>query len=94
MPGIVRHGKTCDAVGGAALFPVPSRGALMPMALLTESLGALAAALTTLCWLPQAIRIIRTRDTRALSLITQVVFACGVFLWLGSMDRSWGAGRS
>ncbi|MBS7697798.1 MULTISPECIES: SemiSWEET transporter [unclassified Chelatococcus] len=63
----------------------------MPTALLIESLGALAAALTTLCWLPQAIRIVRTRDTRALSLFTQVAFASGVFLWLvyGLLVGSW-----
>jgi MtN3 and saliva related transmembrane protein len=33
-----------------------------------EALGSGAALLTTLCWVPQAVRTIRTRDTRALSL--------------------------
>lgn len=63
----------------------------MPTAFLTESIGALAATLTTLCWLPQAVRVIRTRETRALSLITQVAFAGGVFLWLiyGLLVGSW-----
>ncbi len=47
-----------------------------------EILGLAAATLTTLCWLPQAIRTIRTRDTRAISLITQCAFSAGVLLWL------------
>jgi len=67
----------------------------MPIALtemmITECLGSLAALLTTLCWIPQAVRVIRTRETRALSLATQVAFAGGVFLWLlyGLLVASW-----
>jgi MtN3 and saliva related transmembrane protein len=49
----------------------------------TEFVGFAAATLTSLCWLPQAWRTIRTRDTRAISLWTQLLFACGVALWLG-----------
>lgn len=48
-----------------------------------DLIGFAAAALTSLCWLPQAWRTIRTRDTRAISLWTQALFACGVALWLG-----------
>lgn len=44
--------------------------------------GALAAVLTTLCWLPQAVRVIRLKDTRAISLATNIVFASGILLWL------------
>ena len=33
---------------------------------LVETLGMAAAALTTLCWVPQAVRILRTRDTRSI----------------------------
>ena len=53
--------------------------------------GAAAATLTTLCWAPQVIHIARTRDTRAISLVTQIVFAAGVALWLayGVMLGSW-----
>jgi MtN3 and saliva related transmembrane protein len=47
-----------------------------------ETVGALAAMLTTLCWLPQAWRIIRLRDAQAVSLPTNVVFAIGIALWL------------
>ena len=49
----------------------------------TEGLGLLAAAITTLCWVPQALSILRTRDTRSLSLSSQVALTCGVALWLG-----------
>jgi MtN3 and saliva related transmembrane protein len=50
--------------------------------LVTETVGMAAAALTTLCWVPQAVRIIRTRDTRAISLATQATLASGVVLWI------------
>jgi MtN3 and saliva related transmembrane protein len=45
-------------------------------------IGYIAAACTTLCWLPQAVRTIRTRDTKAISLWTQALFAFGIVLWL------------
>jgi MtN3 and saliva related transmembrane protein len=44
--------------------------------------GAAGAALTTLCWLPQALKVIRDKDTRALSLTTNLAFTLGVVLWL------------
>jgi MtN3 and saliva related transmembrane protein len=47
-----------------------------------ETIGLAAAVLTTLCWIPQAVRTIRTRDTRAISLVTQAAFTTGVGLWL------------
>ena len=49
---------------------------------IVESVGMTAAALTTLCWVPQAVRILRTRDTRAISLTTQATLAGGVVLWI------------
>ncbi|GGG34061.1 SemiSWEET family sugar transporter [Chelatococcus composti] len=56
-----------------------------------EAIGAVAAVLTTLCWIPQAARVIRTRETRAISLTTQVALTCGVVLWLvyGIFIGSW-----
>ena len=51
------------------------------MNLLAELIGGAAAVLTTLCWLPQAFRIIRTRDTRAISLVTQGALTLGTALW-------------
>jgi MtN3 and saliva related transmembrane protein len=44
--------------------------------------GAVGAVLTTLCWLPQAIQIIRERDTRAISLVATGGFTAGMALWL------------
>jgi MtN3 and saliva related transmembrane protein len=48
----------------------------------TEILGFVAAVLTTLCWLPQALKTIRSKDTKSLSLVTQSAFTAGVGLWL------------
>jgi MtN3 and saliva related transmembrane protein len=53
----------------------------MPSALV-DAIGALGAILTTVCWLPQALKIIRDRDTRALSLPTNLAFTVGILLWL------------
>jgi MtN3 and saliva related transmembrane protein len=50
--------------------------------LIIDAIGTLGAILTTVCWLPQAIKIIRDRDTRALSLPTNLAFTVGIFLWL------------
>ncbi|NBJ12690.1 SemiSWEET transporter [Microvirga arsenatis] len=47
-----------------------------------ELLGFAAAFLTTVCWLPQAFRTIRTKDTKSLSLFAQSIFTLGVGLWL------------
>lgn len=45
-------------------------------------LGYAAAACTTLSFLPQVIRTLRTRDTSAISLWMYVIFCTGVALWL------------
>jgi MtN3 and saliva related transmembrane protein len=47
-----------------------------------EAIGTLAALITTLCWIPQAWRVIRTRETRAISLPAQVALLIGVGMWL------------
>lgn len=47
-----------------------------------DAIGYAAALVTTLCWLPQALHILRTRDTRAISLASYGAFATGVGLWL------------
>ena len=49
---------------------------------LIDVIGAVGAALTTLCWLPQALKVIRERETRALSLLATAGFTAGVALWL------------
>jgi MtN3 and saliva related transmembrane protein len=50
--------------------------------LIVEGVGSAAAILTTVCWLPQALHVIRHRDTRAISFGAYLVFALGVALWL------------
>ncbi|MGA8495209.1 MAG: SemiSWEET transporter [Xanthobacteraceae bacterium] len=49
---------------------------------LVEAIGAAGAVLTTLCWVPQAAKIIRERDTRAISLPGTALCVIGVLLWL------------
>ena len=45
-------------------------------------IGMVAAALTTFSFLPQAIKVIKTKDTSSLSLGMYVMFTLGVALWL------------
>ncbi len=45
-------------------------------------IGLIAATCTTLAFLPQAIRVIKTKHTKDISLAMYVVFSIGVFLWL------------
>jgi MtN3 and saliva related transmembrane protein len=47
-----------------------------------EWTGYLAATLTTLAFVPQAIKTIRSRDTHSISLGMYVVFTIGVAFWL------------
>jgi MtN3 and saliva related transmembrane protein len=54
----------------------------MPVPTLINVIGLTGAALTTLCWLPQAIRIFREKETRSLSLSASAAFTIGVALWL------------
>jgi MtN3 and saliva related transmembrane protein len=64
-----------------ALAAPKTRIAAMALSLV-GAIGAAGAALTTLCWVPQAIKIVRERDTRAISLPGTMLCALGVFLWL------------
>jgi len=45
-------------------------------------LGLLAAALTTVAFVPQLIKVIKTRSTHDISLAMYIVICTGVFLWL------------
>ncbi len=47
-----------------------------------EIIGYLAAFLTTISFLPQALKVIKTKDTSGISLIMYTLFVVGVFLWL------------
>lgn len=46
------------------------------------AIGLAAATCTTVSFLPQAIRVIKTRRTRDLSLGMYTIFSTGTFLWL------------
>jgi len=46
-------------------------------------LGGIAATLTTVSFVPQAIRALRTRDTRGISLAMYAVFTAGIACWFG-----------
>lgn len=52
------------------------------MNMIPDLIGYLAAALTTISFLPQAILTLRTRDTESLSLGMYSLFTGGVLLWL------------
>lgn len=47
-----------------------------------SAIGYLAACLTTLSFLPQAIRVIKTRDTESISLTMYIMFVTGLLMWL------------
>ena len=49
---------------------------------LVDVIGITGAVLTTVCWLPQAIKIIRSRETRAISLAGTLTFTIGIVFWL------------
>jgi MtN3 and saliva related transmembrane protein len=43
--------------------------------------GSAASTLTTICFIPQVIKIIQTKDTESISLLMYLVFTIGVALW-------------
>jgi MtN3 and saliva related transmembrane protein len=48
----------------------------------TEIIGYIAATATTLSFIPQAVKIISTRDTRSISLWMYLIFSFGLTFWL------------
>lgn len=58
---------------------------------LIDTIGFIAAALTTLSFLPQPVHVIRTKETAGISLLMYVMFTVGVALWLyyGIAIKSW-----
>jgi len=47
-----------------------------------ESVGYLAAVLTTGSFVPQVVKVVRTRDTRSISALAYLALCAGVALWL------------
>jgi MtN3 and saliva related transmembrane protein len=54
----------------------------MAFAWLIDLIGIIGAVLTTLCWLPQLVKVLRDKETRALSRPTTGAFTLGVILCL------------
>lgn len=52
------------------------------MLITTDVIGYIAATLTTLSFLPQALLTLKTRNTESLSLSMYSLFTTGVLLWL------------
>lgn len=45
-------------------------------------IGYLAASLTTFSFVPQAIKVIKTRNTEGISIIMYLMFVVGLVMWL------------
>ena len=45
-------------------------------------IGLLAAVFTTVSFVPQAVKIIKIKETRDISLMTYLLLEAGIFLWL------------
>jgi len=57
----------------------------------TEIVGAVAATLTTIAFVPQAHKVLVYKDTRSLSLGMYLIFTAGVLLWglYGYLRHDW-----
>lgn len=47
-----------------------------------DILGYAAAILTTISFVPQVVKVIKTRDTKSISLSMYFIFFIGILLWL------------
>jgi MtN3 and saliva related transmembrane protein len=47
-----------------------------------EVFGSIGGVLTTICFIPQAIKLIRTRHTEGVSVLMYATFTLGVLFWL------------
>jgi len=57
----------------------------------TEIMGGAAAFLTTASFVPQAAKVVRTRETHAISLTMYAMFTAGILCWglYGVMTTQW-----
>jgi MtN3 and saliva related transmembrane protein len=69
--GAQRNRDAGSKMGNSLMAPV-----------VVDVIGAAGALLTTVCWVPQAFKIIRERETRAISLSGTTLCTLGVLLWL------------
>jgi MtN3 and saliva related transmembrane protein len=49
---------------------------------ITDFIGFFAASLTTISFMPQVLKVLKTKDTAALSLPMYIIFTVGVSGWL------------
>jgi MtN3 and saliva related transmembrane protein len=58
---------------------------------LADITGGLAATLTTVSFFPQAVQVVRTRDTQAISLAMYTLFTMGIACWgtYGLLTLQW-----
>lgn len=62
--------------------PNHAYGRPMAFSWIIDFAGVAGALLTTLCWLPQVLKIVREKETGALSLAATSAFTLGILLWL------------
>lgn len=49
---------------------------------MTEIIGFIAAFLSTICFIPQVLRVIKTKHTKSISLPMYVILILGAVLWV------------
>ena len=86
-------GRSGESSSGTSVGPPglgDTAGRMLQLAT-AETLGYLAALLTTASFVPQVVHTLRTRDVAGISVGMYSVFTVGVALWLayGVMLRAW-----
>jgi MtN3 and saliva related transmembrane protein len=76
------HTPTWENPAGGPATGAIVTGWMMISAEWVPAIGTAAAVLTTLCWVPQALKIILTRNTQSISLLTQTILVTGIVMWL------------
>lgn len=51
-------------------------------AVLIEAIGLAAGSLTTVAFLPQVVKVLRTRSTRDISLLMYTALCAGIVMWI------------
>jgi MtN3 and saliva related transmembrane protein len=77
-----KNDSSCPSLDGDAKAGGKQNGNAMMPPMVVDAIGATGALLTTVCWVPQAVKIIRERETRAISLSGTALCTIGVLLWL------------
>jgi MtN3 and saliva related transmembrane protein len=71
-----------EASIGACALAVPRASITDPPRMKIELIGYLAALLTSVAFAPQALRTLRSRDTKSISAGTYALFTTGATCWL------------